>query len=192
MNYSTCWHTRRMQVTVEDCSAVQWKERRAVRHAWDNAASQQRGTNKWHSPTWILLRQEVTRDWPMVFAASTAMECPWGRHRKAVERGSYITWLSILPKSTPLRMCYLYHKANKITHYSMQREGQTTPRARENLGTLWINSKNWPDLKLVSHEQFHSQFTHQLCTSAAFWARSGRSPLGRCCTSQPGFQLSLP
>lgn len=91
MNYSTDWHTRSMWVTVEDCSAVQWKERRAVRHAWDDAASHQRGTNKWHSPTWILLRQEATRDWPVVSAASTAMECPWGRHRKAVGRGSYLT-----------------------------------------------------------------------------------------------------
>ena len=128
-------------------------------------ASHQRGTNKLHSWTWILFRQEVTSDRPTAFAASTATECPLGRRSKPVERGSLLNLLigttpdAVYSKSNPLGAGYLYHRANKSMNYSICKSKDKLhqdAQATQNLKILWIDAKKWLDLKLVSYKHFHS------------------------------------
>lgn len=66
-------------------------------------------------------------------------------------------------------------------NYSVQTEGQITPRGRENLRTLWINAKSWLDLKLVLHKHLHSSIyspaLHLCCVLSAYRSQSSREML---------------
>lgn len=157
-------------------TALQWRGKKAVessvpgtmllcRREKEGKTSHQRGTNKLHSRTWILFRQEVTHDRPVAFPAWMAIECPLGRRSKPVERGSLLNVLtgttpdSVYSKSTPLGAGYLYHRANKSMNYSICKSKDKLHQdagAAQNLKIPWIDAKNWVDLKVVSYKHFHS------------------------------------